>query len=202
MHQHIFCISRRFISAKAHLAPLTSHVNQLTHVNGEGKISMVNVVQKASTTRIATASGQVFLGNQTFLEVKNNTNKKGDVLTVAKIAGIQAAKQTPNLIPLCHPLLLDHINVDCQLQHGSNSVLVQSSIVMVDKTGCEMEALTAVSVACLTIYDMCKAMNKGIIITNIQLDTKSGGKSGMYNREENNESEASKDSKQPYVLQM
>ena len=173
-------IGRRLFSS-------SSSASALSHVNAQGQVSMVNVVTKSPTTRIASASGQVFLGKTTFLAVKNNTNQKGDVLTVAKVAGIQAAKNTANMIPLCHNILLDHVDVDCILQHKSNSIMVRSKVTLVDKTGCEMEALSAVSVACLTIYDMCKAMNKGIMITNIQLDSKSGGKSGVYQRDESSE---------------
>ncbi|KAJ3307083.1 hypothetical protein HDV03_002594 [Kappamyces sp. JEL0829] len=155
---------------------------KLSHVDHTGTASMVDVGDKYATLRSATASAQVVLGPVAFAEIRENTNKKGDVLGVARIAGIQAAKQTSHLIPLCHQLNLSRVTLNFRLDDSSHLVDVEGSVKCQGQTGVEMEALTAVSVACLTIYDMCKAVNKGIVITNIRLETKSGGKSGDFSR--------------------
>ncbi len=142
---------------------------------------MVDVSQKSITNRIALAQGKVLLGKEAFELVRQNQIKKGDVLTVAKIAGIQGAKQTSNLIPLCHPLSLSKIDVVLSLEEQDHSVRIDSRVVCDGKTGVEMEAIMAVSVSACTIYDMCKAVNKSIEITDIKLLSKTGGKSGDYN---------------------
>ncbi|KAH7434027.1 hypothetical protein KP509_07G097600 [Ceratopteris richardii] len=143
---------------------------------------MVNVSDKPSTTRVATASGKVLLGPVAFPLVSSNQISKGDVLTVAKIAGICGAKQTGNLIPLCHNIALSNAKVQLELDARDKSVLIKAEVSAVGVTGVEMEALTAVSVAALTIYDMCKAVSKHISICNIQLESKKGGKSGNWCR--------------------
>jgi len=145
-------------------------MNQLTHTDSEGNANMVDVSHKTIQSRRASAYGFIELQNETVALVKTNQMKKGDVLTVAKIAGIMAAKETSRLIPLCHPLVLSKIDVDCTLlDHG---VEVQSVVKCNGQTGVEMEALTAVSVALLTIYDMCKAVDKKMIIKDIHLLSK------------------------------
>jgi molybdenum cofactor biosynthesis protein MoaC len=149
--------------------------HQLTHVNSVGKAKMVNVGGKIPTLRTATAQGRIILGQTAFELVENNQMKKGDVLMVAKLAGIQAAKQTANLIPLCHTLQLTRIDVECMLEKNNCAVRIESLVECHGNTGVEMEAITAVSIAACTIYDMCKAINQSIIISDIKLLTKTGG---------------------------
>jgi len=145
-------------------------MNELSHVNREGEASMVDVTGKPVVSRVATASGFIEMQAETIDLVNENKIKKGDVLTVAKIAGISAAKQTSALIPLCHSLSLSHVSVDCvQKQNG---ILLSSTVKTAGKTGVEMEALCAVSVAALTLYDMCKAVDKTMIIGDIALESK------------------------------
>lgn len=146
------------------------YMNELSHVNREGEASMVDVTGKPVVSRVATASGFIEMQAETIDLVNENKIKKGDVLTVAKIAGISAAKQTSALIPLCHSLSLSHVSVDCvQKQNG---ILLSSTVKTAGKTGVEMEALCAVSVAALTLYDMCKAVDKTMIIGDIALESK------------------------------
>ena len=145
-------------------------MNELSHVNREGEASMVDVTDKPVVSRVATASGFIEMQAETIDLVNENKIKKGDVLTVAKIAGISAAKQTSALIPLCHSLSLSHVSVDCvQKQNG---ILLSSTVKTSGKTGVEMEALCAVSVAALTLYDMCKAVDKTMVIGDIALESK------------------------------
>ena len=145
-------------------------MNELSHVNREGEASMVDVTDKPVVSRVATASGFIEMQAETIDLVNENKIKKGDVLTVAKIAGISAAKQTSALIPLCHSLSLSHVSVDCvQKQNG---ILVSSTVKTAGKTGVEMEALCAVSVAALTLYDMCKAVDKTMVIGDVKLESK------------------------------
>ena len=145
-------------------------MNELSHVNREGEASMVDVTGKPVVSRVAIASGFIEMQAETIDLVNENKIKKGDVLTVAKIAGISAAKQTSALIPLCHSLSLSHVSVDCvQKQNG---ILLSSTVKTAGKTGVEMEALCAVSVAALTLYDMCKAVDKTMIIGDIALESK------------------------------
>ena len=145
-------------------------MNELSHVNREGEASMVDVTGKPVVSRVATASGFIEMQAETIDLVNENKIKKGDVLNVAKIAGISAAKQTSALIPLCHSLSLSHVSVDCvQKQNG---ILVSSTVKTAGKTGVEMEALCAVSVAALTLYDMCKAVDKTMVIGDITLESK------------------------------
>jgi len=144
--------------------------NKLSHVNEQGKANMVDVSEKTVQKRTARASGRIVLSPQALQQVRENMNKKGDVLTVAEIAGIQAAKQTATLIPLCHNLLITKVAVKCEI--SENGIEVRSQVVCLGQTGVEMEALTAVSVALLTVYDMCKAVDKNMCIEMVKLDEK------------------------------
>ncbi|CAB5494927.1 Cyclic pyranopterin monophosphate synthase accessory protein [uncultured Gammaproteobacteria bacterium] len=153
-------------------------MNKLTHVNNKGEANMVDVSDKDNTTRIAKASAKVLMKSETLQKIKDNDFKKGDVLSVARIAGIMAAKQTHHLIPMCHSLNLSKISVD--FEFIENGVQITTLAKLNAQTGVEMEALTAASVAALTIYDMCKALERFIKITDIQLLEKEGGKSGHW----------------------
>ena len=152
----------------------------LTHFDGNGSAVMVDVTEKSRTERIAVAAGKIQVNEETFAAIQNGTAKKGDVLGVARIAGIMAAKRTPELIPLCHPLMLTKCTVDFTADAHTREVEAVCTVTVTGQTGVEMEALTGVSAALLTIYDMCKAIDKGMRITNIRLLRKSGGKSGDY----------------------
>lgn len=152
--------------------------NNLTHIDSKGNAKMVDVGEKPISHRIARAKGQVRLLPSTLEMIKSGLMKKGDVLTVAKIAGIQGAKKTSELIPLCHPLIINQINVEIVLDEELPGVQIESSVITDGKTGVEMEALTAVSVAALTIYDMVKAVEKSAQIEKIRLVEKRGGTSG------------------------
>ncbi len=152
----------------------------LTHTNDEGKASMVDVGDKNVTRREARAEGFVVMKPETLALVADNGLKKGDVLAVARIAGIQAAKQCGNLIPLCHPLMLNFIGVEFELQPEQNRIRIETCCRLSGKTGVEMEALAAASVAALTIYDMCKAVDKDMCIEGVRVLEKSGGKGGHY----------------------
>ncbi len=158
-------------------------MSQLSHIDESGNAKMVDVGDKETTQREAVACGEVLMSAETFALIANKGHKKGDVLAVARIAGIQAAKSCSNLIPLCHPLMLTSIDVDFELDSMSHSIKLRSRCKVNGQTGVEMEALSAVSVAALTIYDMCKAVDKGMIINDIKLLEKSGGRSGHYHRE-------------------
>ncbi|KKJ75511.1 molybdenum cofactor biosynthesis protein MoaC [Kiloniella litopenaei] len=157
--------------------------NELTHFDQEGKAVMVDVSDKAETTRTATAKGRVLVQPETMQLIQQGGFKKGDVLAIARLAGIMGAKKTPDLIPLCHPLMLTSVKVDFTLDPENNAIEVIGTCKLAGQTGVEMEALTAVSIAALTIYDMCKAVDKGIQITDIRLVKKTGGKSGTYEAE-------------------
>ena len=159
-------------------------MSELTHFNEQGRAKMVDVTEKAVTRRIAVAAGEVHMAPDTMAHIKNGTMKKGDVLAVAQVAGIQAAKHNWELIPMCHPLPLTGIDITFHLSDNPCRVEIQAAVSCTGVTGVEMEALTAVSVAALTIYDMCKAVQKDMHITNIRLLRKSGGKSGDYIAEE------------------
>lgn len=152
--------------------------NKLTHLDSDGKANMVDVGEKPISHRMARAKGQVVLLPSTIEMIKKGLMKKGDVLTVAKIAGIQAAKKTSELIPLCHPLIINKIDVDLQIDENLPGVQIEALVITDGKTGVEMEALTAVAVAGLTIYDMIKAVEKSARIENIRLVEKRGGMSG------------------------
>ena len=158
--------------------PEPSASSQLSHVDASGKAQMVDVGPKAATERVAVVTGSVLMQPDTLKLIEANDIEKGDVLGVARIAGIMAAKNTAQLIPLCHPLPLDHVTVEFRLDHERSAVDIRGTARTTAKTGVEMEAMAAVSVAALTIYDMCKAVDRGIRITDIRLRRKSGGKSG------------------------
>lgn len=157
-------------------------MKKLSHVNNEGDVQMVDVTKKTETIREAKAQGIVKMDARTLKLIEEGQITKGNVLTTAKIAGIMAAKKTGDLIPLCHPLELTGIDLTFNIDHKKSLIVIEAVVRITGKTGVEMEALTAVSVAALTIYDMCKAVNKKIIIGDIMLLEKSGGKSGTFIR--------------------
>ena len=152
----------------------------LTHFDAQGQAHMVDVAAKAATHRIAVATGRIEMLPDTLRLIESGTAKKGDVLGIARIAGIQAAKKTSDLIPLCHPLALTRVAEDFGVDAAASHVTCQATVETVGPTGVEMEALTAVQVALLTIYDMCKAVDRGMTITDVKLLEKSGGKSGHW----------------------
>lgn len=153
---------------------------ELSHIDEQGRGRMVDIGEKSSTARHAIAEGEVHMQPATLALIRENGLEKGDALNVAQIAGIQAAKRTSELIPFCHPLSLDHIGIDFELDEKMPGVRIRATVSLNAKTGVEMEALTAVSVAALTIYDMAKSAEMGMRIENIRLVQKSGGKSGDY----------------------
>jgi len=154
-----------------------------THIDEKGSVRMVDVTEKEPTNRTAIAQGIVIMNPATFSKIKNQKVKKGNVLETARIAGIMAAKKTSDLIPMCHPLNLTHVAVDFYPDESSNSIRIESSVKIFSQTGVEMEALTAVSVAALTIYDMCKSYDREMTISDIYLVEKQGGKSGKFIRD-------------------
>ncbi|MFC2038979.1 cyclic pyranopterin monophosphate synthase MoaC [Chloroflexota bacterium] len=158
-------------------------MDELTHLNKGGEARMVDVGQKEVTVREAIASGRVIMKPETLGQIKDASLKKGDVLAVARVAGIMAAKKTPELIPLCHPILIDEITIDFDLS-ATDSVGITATSRSSGKTGVEMEAMVAASVAALTIYDMGKSVDRGMTITEIRLESKKGGKSGTYLRKQ------------------
>jgi cyclic pyranopterin monophosphate synthase len=155
-------------------------MNPLTHFDSSGQAHMVNVGDKPNTHRIAIATGSISMLPATFDLVEAGNHKKGDVLGIARIAGIQASKKTSDLIPLCHPLALSHVSLQFELDRKTSSIRCQVQAETTGPTGVEMEALTAVQVALLTIYDMCKAVDRGMVMGDIKLLQKSGGKSGEW----------------------
>lgn len=174
----IYAPSKLYQSARMYSS--SSLKKKLTHVDASGSLTMVDVGSKSESNREATAVGQITMSPETFQLLKGNQIKKGDVLTVAKVAGIQGAKQTSQLIPLCHPLLLTKIYMSFTLDEASSVVQITSTVFCSGKTGVEMEALTATAVAALTIYDMCKAADKTMVISGIRVIDKKGGKSGHF----------------------
>ena len=154
--------------------------SRLSHIDQDGNARMVDVSGKEVTERIASASGKIIMNRETLRLVKEGGVKKGDVLSVARLAGIMGAKKTPDLIPLCHPLSLSGIHVELILDNETSSINIEATCRVKGQTGVEMEALTAVSVAALTIYDMCKAVDRTMQLTDIHLREKSGGQSGNY----------------------
>ena len=153
---------------------------KLTHIDAEGKARMVDVSAKDVTERVATATGSVTMAPATLKMIAAGAAKKGDVLSVARLAGIMGAKRTAELIPLCHPIALESIKVDLTLDKKRSAVDITATCKIASRTGVEMEALTAVAVAALTVYDMCKAVDRGMTIGEISLQYKSGGRSGTY----------------------
>lgn len=156
---------------------------QLTHINDQGRAKMVDVSAKADTQRIGVASGKIRMQKETFELITEGKIKKGDVLAVAQVAGVMAAKKTWDMIPMCHPLLLTGVDIHFELYPETSEIEAIASVKTTGKTGIEMEALHAVSVALLTIYDMCKAVDRGMQIVDILLLEKDGGKSGHFIRE-------------------
>ena len=154
--------------------------NSLTHFDADGQAHMVDVGAKAETRRVAVASGRIVMQPETFAMIRTGTAKKGDVLGIARIAAIQASKRSSELIPLCHPIPLTRVTVDFELDEAESALRCTVSAETIGRTGVEMEALTAVSVGLLTIYDMCKAVDRGMRIEGIQLLEKLGGKSGHW----------------------
>jgi len=159
-------------------------MNNFTHMNEKGQVRMVDVSSKANSQRMATARATISMNPDTFEKIITHTARKGNVLETARIAGILAAKKTSELIPLCHPIHVQHIQVDFTPEEETASIGISATVRTVDQTGVEMEALTAVSVAALTIYDMCKSHDRAMTISDICLAHKSGGKSGTYVRED------------------
>ncbi len=158
-------------------------LNEFSHIDKNGEAKMVDVSEKKITLRTAEAIAKVIVTEEIFSKIKQNQIGKGDVLSTARIAGIQAAKKTSDLIPLCHNIFISKIDIDFRLDQKTNTIEIKSFCKTESQTGIEMEALTAASVAALTIYDMCKAIDKGITIREIKLLSKTGGKSGEYKNE-------------------
>lgn len=155
---------------------------EFTHLDSEGKAKMVDVSDKPQTQREAVAKGSVYVKSETITLIKDKAIKKGDVITVAKVAGIMAAKKTAELIPMCHPLNITSVSVEITIDEVRNRLDIESKVKTVGQTGVEMEALTAVSIAALTIYDMCKAVDKEMTISDIMLIEKKGGRSGDFKK--------------------
>lgn len=165
-------------------------MSSFTHIDEAGRVRMVDVTEKKVTSRTAIAQGTVFMNPATLEKIQNQTVKKGNVLETARIAGVMAAKKTSDLIPMCHPLNITHLQVDFFPDDSNSAIRIQATARIVGQTGVEMEALTAVSVAALTVYDMCKSHDREMHISDIWLLEKSGGKSGTFvrsNLKENND---------------
>ncbi|MDX9788624.1 MAG: cyclic pyranopterin monophosphate synthase MoaC [Desulfobacterales bacterium] len=159
-------------------------MDEFSHIDDEGRVRMVDVTAKADTLRTARARGIVTMQRNTFDKIKNHQVKKGNVLETARIAGVMAAKKTADLIPMCHPLFLSHVAVDFFPDLDSCAIVIEASAKLTGPTGVEMEALTAVSVAALTLYDMCKSYDRAMTISRIELIEKTGGKSGIFRKAE------------------
>jgi len=159
-------------------------MSQLTHIGPDGRARMVDISQKSVTERVALARGRVQISNASLSALKAGGIKKGDPIAISELAGIIGAKKTADLIPLCHPLPLTGVNVQIEIDETASSLIVSARVKTTGKTGVEMEALTAVSVSCLTLYDMLKAIDKSMIISDIELIEKSGGRSGEYKKPE------------------
>ena len=157
-------------------------MQDFTHFNEQGRARMVDVGEKPVSVRTAVAAARVLVNDNTFALIKSGGMKKGDVLTVAQVAGVMGAKRTPDLIPMCHPILIDGINLELHLDEQRHSVEIWATVSCAGHTGVEMEALTAVSTAALTVYDMCKAVQKDMVISDIRLLRKSGGVHGDFER--------------------
>jgi cyclic pyranopterin monophosphate synthase len=157
-------------------------MSTFTHIDADGRVRMVDVSDKQPTLRVALAEGRIFMNPDTFMKIRDNRLQKGNVLETARIAGIMGAKRTADLIPMCHPLNLTHVQIDFFPEEATHSIRIEARAKIIDQTGVEMEALSAVSVAALTIYDMCKASDKEMVISEIRLLEKSGGKSGPFKR--------------------
>lgn len=160
------------------------NMDDFTHFNEQGRAKMVDVGEKPETRRAATAAARVLVSPETFELIRSGGMKKGDVLTVAQIAGVMGAKRTPELIPMCHPVQINGVDLELSLDEDICSVEIYATVKCEGKTGVEMEALTAAATAALTVYDMCKAVQKDIVISDIRLVEKSGGVHGDYRRED------------------
>ena len=159
-------------------------MQDFTHFNDQGRAKMVDVGEKPESVRTAVAAGRVLVNAATFSLIKSGGMKKGDVLTVAQVAGVMGAKRTPELIPMCHPVVIDGIDLALSLDEERCSVEIRATVSCAGRTGVEMEALSAVSAAALTVYDMCKAVQKDMVIADIRLLSKTGGEHGDFRREE------------------
>ena len=159
-------------------------MQDFTHFNEQGRAKMVDVGEKPVSVRTAVAAARVLVNDHTFSLIKSGGMKKGDVLTVAQVAGVMGAKRTPDLIPMCHPILIDSINLELHLDEQRLAVEIQATVSCAGRTGVEMEALTAVSTAALTVYDMCKAVQRDMVITDIRLVSKTGGVHEDYERKD------------------
>ena len=159
-------------------------MQDFTHFNDQGRAKMVDVGEKPESVRTAVAAGRVLVNAATFSLIKSGGIKKGDVLTVAQVAGVMGAKRTPELIPMCHPVVIDGIDLALSLDEARCSVEIRATVSCAGRTGVEMEALSAVSAAALTVYDMCKAVQKDMVIADIRLLSKTGGVHGDFRREE------------------
>jgi len=157
-------------------------MDKLTHINAEGRARMVDVSEKLDTTREAIAGGSVYMKLDTLRRIEEGSIKKGDVLAVAQVGGIMGAKNTSLIIPMCHPLLISGCDISFKLDFDKCKVDIKATTKLIGKTGIEMEALTAVTTAALTIYDMCKAIDRAMVISDVMLLRKSGGKSGIFER--------------------
>jgi cyclic pyranopterin phosphate synthase len=166
-------------------------MSSFTHIDQEGRVRMVDVTRKEATLRTAVAQATVSLQPETLQKIIDRSIKKGNVLETARIAGIMAAKKTAELIPMCHPLNITHIRIDFVPDESNHSVQIEAGVRLIGPTGVEMEALTAVTVAALTIYDMCKSYDRDMIVTNIQLVKKTGGKSGTFLKSDRDDSDDS-----------
>lgn len=155
---------------------------ELTHINEQGRAKMVDVSEKHETLREAVACGNVYMKRETLERIKEGSIKKGDVLSVAQVAGIMGAKKTSDIIPMCHPIMISGCDINFNLNFDENKVEITATVKNTGQTGVEMEALTAVSIAGLTIYDMCKAIDREMIVSDVMLMKKSGGKSGIFER--------------------
>ncbi|MDX9739830.1 MAG: cyclic pyranopterin monophosphate synthase MoaC [Gammaproteobacteria bacterium] len=156
--------------------------NELTHFNASGEAYMVDVGAKDSTTREGVAEGRIFMEAETLKKIMEGSHKKGDVLGIARVAGIMGSKKTPELVPLCHPIMITSVDLELVPEPENNAVYCKATVRCNGQTGVEMETLTAVQVALLTIYDMCKAVDRGMVISDVGLLEKSGGKSGHWRR--------------------
>ena len=157
-------------------------MSKFTHIDEKGQVRMVDVTAKKPSDRTATAQGCISMTPETFTAIMDQTVKKGNVLETARIAGIMGAKKTSSLIPMCHPLNITHVQIDFSPDAANDTIRIEAAVRIVDQTGVEMEALTAVSIAALTIYDMCKSHDKTMTISDVMLLKKTGGKSGTFNR--------------------
>jgi len=160
-------------------------MSKFTHIDEKGQVRMVDVTAKKPSNRTATAQGCISMTPETFTAIMDQTVKKGNVLETARIAGIMGAKKTSSLIPMCHPLNITHVQIDFSPDAANDTIRIEAAVRIVDQTGVEMEALTAVSIAALTIYDMCKSHDKTMTISDVMLLKKTGGKSGTFNRDLN-----------------